>query len=56
MKKAILFYLILSTFSISWSQEYKRMMNDKNYNIKQIQKEAEKHFLNSGKGEESGYK
>ncbi len=55
-KKIIILIIGILSFSISWSQEYKRMMHDENYTVQQVQEEAEKYFSNRDKGRGSGYK
>ncbi len=55
-KKLLILYISILFFSISWSQEYKKMMNDNTYTVQQVQQEAEKYFSANDKGKGSGYK
>ena len=55
MKKKLLIIFFLSSF-LATSQEYKKMIDNGNFTIKEIQLSADKFFEKKGKGKGTGYK
>lgn len=55
MKKKLLIIFLLSSF-LSSSQEFRRMIDEGKFTIKEIQVSAEKYFEKKGKGRGTGYK